>query len=139
MFGEDDTGNVMRGANLRHAWGRLGGKVDLVTGDGSINCQSDPNEQEMTVAHLHYCEVVFALGALRVGGALVLKMFTLFENPTVELVYLLAAHFDKLSIFKPACSKGGNAEVYLVARGAFERVCVCVCVCACVKEEKRED
>ena len=119
-FGSDNSGNIMSSANIRAMWACLGGKVDLVTGDGSVNCQSNPNEQELTVAHLHFCEAVFALGALRPGGDVVLKMFTLFENQSIELVYLMAAHFRKLSIFKPATSKGGNAEVYLVARGTSD-------------------
>lgn len=39
----------------------------LVTADGSVNCMSDPGEQEVSVEHLHYCEVMTALSVLHAG------------------------------------------------------------------------
>eukprot|EP00047_Mylnosiga_fluctuans_P021933 m.111139 g.111139 ORF g.111139 m.111139 type:complete len:967 (+) comp9081_c0_seq2:644-3544(+) len=116
-FGRDDSGNIMNAENIRGLWARMPGGVDLFTGDGSIDCQDNPNEQEMIVAQLHYCEVVCGLGMLRPGGAMVIKMFTLFEMPSITLLYLLNTLFDAFQVTKPATSKGGNAEVYLVAQG----------------------
>jgi hypothetical protein len=57
------------------------------------------------------------MGALAKTGSLVLKMFNLFECETVCLLYILALHFDKLSIFKPASSRAPNGETYVVALG----------------------
>jgi hypothetical protein len=57
------------------------------------------------------------MGALAKNGSLVLKMFNLFECETVCLLYILALHFDELSIFKPASSRAPNAETYIVALG----------------------
>ncbi|KAG5264173.1 hypothetical protein AALO_G00272970 [Alosa alosa] len=44
-------------------------------------------------------------------------MFTLLEHSSVCLVYLLACCFRQLSVFKPATSKPGNSELYLVCVG----------------------
>jgi hypothetical protein len=57
------------------------------------------------------------MGALEKNGSLVLKMFNLFECETVCLLYILALHFNELSIFKPASSRAPNAETYIVALG----------------------
>lgn len=38
-----------------------------MTADGSIDCMSNPGEQELTVEHLHYCETMTALSALNIG------------------------------------------------------------------------
>ena len=125
-FGRDNTGNIMSAANISALWERCRsvlGPIQLVTGDGSINCQFDPNEQEMIVAQLHYCEAVFALGALAKGGDVVLKMFTLFEHASIGLMYLLGCVFDELIVSKPSCSKASNAEVYVVAKGKMMSVC----------------
>ena len=92
------------------------GKVDLVTADGSIDCQSDPARQESIVSDLHHCEAVAALRILAPGGSLVLKMFTLFESESVCLLYLLVSVFNEVDVFKPATSKEGNSEVYIVCR-----------------------
>ena len=54
---------------------------------------------------------------LAAGGSLVLKMFTFFESETVCLLYLLNLAFVKLDVFKPATSKEGNSEVYVICRG----------------------
>jgi len=91
--------------------------VHLVTGDGSVDTSGDPNEQESIVSELHYAEAICALGALAKNGSLVLKMFNLFECETICLLYILALHFEELSIFKPASSRAPNAETYVVALG----------------------
>ena len=87
------------------------GHADLVTADGSVDCQDVPAEQESHVAALHFCEVVTSLGLLKRGGALVVKMFTLLEHSSVCLLYLLNCTFDEVC----------RGEGY-----------VCVCACACV-------
>lgn len=39
----------------------------LVTADGSVDCMLDPGEQEVSVEHLHYCELITALTVLNEG------------------------------------------------------------------------
>eukprot|EP00092_Neocalanus_flemingeri_P040572 GFUD01044178.1.p1 GENE.GFUD01044178.1~~GFUD01044178.1.p1 ORF type:complete len:760 (-),score=259.24 GFUD01044178.1:200-2479(-) len=121
-FGEDNTGNLLDKVNmssLLERAGKLGesGLVHLVTADGSVDCQSDPARQESIVSDLHMAEAVMALKVLAEGGSLVIKMFTVFESESVCLLYLLACAFTTLDMFKPATSKEGNSEVYLVGKG----------------------
>ena len=124
-FGGDDTGNIMHADNVRCLWRQAQGLGDvmLVTGDGSISCSHAPNEQESIVAQLHYCEVVAGIGMLQHGGghggAMVIKMFTLFERRTVDLLYLLGCVFEEVWVSKPACSTASNAETYLVCKGEW--------------------
>ncbi|CAF0933640.1 unnamed protein product [Didymodactylos carnosus] len=115
FFGVDNSGNILDQENIRCLWCEK--KASLVTADGSVDASGDPNEQESIVSELHYAEAVTAMGILEKGGSLVLKMFNVFECETVCLLYILAVHFKELSISKPATSKAGNAETYVVARG----------------------
>ncbi|XP_062868807.1 cap-specific mRNA (nucleoside-2'-O-)-methyltransferase 2 [Trichomycterus rosablanca] len=119
FFGSDDTGDVMLQKHLLELQEFVGNmrSVDLVTADGSFDCQGDPGEQEGLVAPLQYCEAVCALLLLGPGGSFVLKMFTLFEHSSVCLLYLLVCCFRTVHVFKPATSKAGNSEVYVVCLG----------------------
>ncbi|XP_060090922.1 cap-specific mRNA (nucleoside-2'-O-)-methyltransferase 2 [Heteronotia binoei] len=115
-FGPDNTGDVM---TLKHLTGLQHfisnmATVHLVTADGSFDCQGNPGEQEALVSSLHYCEAVTALMTLGLGGSFVLKMFTLFEHCSVNLLFLLNCAFEEVHVFKPATSKAGNSEVYVV-------------------------
>lgn len=126
-YGADNSGNIMKRVNILRFWERArkfpGASatsprtVNMVTSDGSIDCNFDPNRQESITAHLHYCETVCALGLLAEGGSFVLKMFTLFEHSTVCIVYLLATLFNSVEVFKPSCSKEGNSETYIICVG----------------------
>ncbi|XP_076654146.1 cap methyltransferase 2 isoform X2 [Halictus rubicundus] len=90
------------------------GKDNTVTADGSIDCTGDPGEQENIVAHLHFCEAIAALHFLQTGGSFVLKIFTTFECHSICLLYLLCCCFNEVNVIKPATSKEGNSETYVV-------------------------
>ncbi|XP_061169599.1 cap-specific mRNA (nucleoside-2'-O-)-methyltransferase 2-like [Saccostrea echinata] len=115
-FGEDNTGNLMEFNNfegLLHVASTMGA-VQLVTADGSIDCQDDPGEQEQIVSRLHYCEALAGILILSPGGHLVLKKFTMFDSETISLMFILGCLFEEINVFKPATSKSGNSEVYIV-------------------------
>lgn len=117
-FGEDLTGNIKDMSNIKSIEGhckQIGAKIKLVTADGSINCVEFPNFQEEKVSPLLFAEVVTALRILDLGGSFILKMFTFFENSSVNLLYLLNCCFEKVNVFKPVTSKEGNSEVYVIS------------------------
>ena len=118
-FGEDNSGNLMDPINMNKLIQgfEAKGKADLVTADGSINCQTDPAKQELLVCELHFAEIVAALGSLKTGGHFVIKMFTFFEAETLCHLALLRSKFERVDVFKPATSKEGNSEVYVVCQG----------------------
>ncbi|XP_065087891.1 cap-specific mRNA (nucleoside-2'-O-)-methyltransferase 2 [Ochlerotatus camptorhynchus] len=117
-FGEDYTGDVMRKENMGEIVRRSKEfpMINLVTADGSIDCLDVPEAQEEHVSKLHLAEALTALKILTQGGCFILKMFTLFEHSSVDLLYLLYVCFRELHVFKPATSKPGNSEVYVIAK-----------------------
>ncbi|OWF49722.1 cap-specific mRNA (nucleoside-2'-O-)-methyltransferase 2-like [Mizuhopecten yessoensis] len=118
-FGADGTGNLMDWDNLQQlaATCQKMAPIHLVTCDGSIDCQDTPGDQEAVVSRLHCSEALAAMTILSPGGSLVLKKFTMFECETVCLLYLLNCAFDQVEVFKPATSKSGNSEVYVIGTG----------------------
>ncbi|EEB15233.1 conserved hypothetical protein [Pediculus humanus corporis] len=115
-FGEDNTGNLMDLNNMTNLVKEAEnmGPVLMVTADGSIDCQNNPGEQESIVSCLVYCEIVCALHILAKGGNFVVKMFTMYEEQTICLMYLLVCSFEYVHVFKPASSKEGNSENYVI-------------------------
>lgn len=117
-FGEDNTGNLLRKENLKDLLENAS-KLDcvhIVTADGGISCQQNPEDQEKDCAALHFTELCFALNTLCIGGSFVLKIFTLFEFHSVVLIYILCCTFESICIQKPITSKPGNSELYVVAK-----------------------
>ncbi|XP_014616510.1 PREDICTED: cap-specific mRNA (nucleoside-2'-O-)-methyltransferase 2 [Polistes canadensis] len=115
-FCEDNTGNLMDLKNLNFLvnQAKVNDNILLITADGSINCMDVPAEQEATVSKLHYCEIVAALHLLNKGGSFLIKIFTIFEYTSICSLYLLACCFNTLYVTKPATSKEGNSETYVV-------------------------
>lgn len=116
-FGTDNTGDIMNIKNLDTLIDLEKDNIDkimLITADGSVDCMDMPGEQEIIVSHLHFCEVVTALHLLSTNGTLLLKIFTFFECQTISLMYFLTCCFKKIIIKKPATSKPGNSEIYLI-------------------------
>ncbi|MEE6524035.1 hypothetical protein FKM82_023231 [Ascaphus truei] len=125
FFGPDNTGDIMIPkylTGLEQFTSNM--SVHLVTADGSFDCQGNPGEQESLVAPLHYCEVITCLLTLNLGGSFVLKMFTLFQHSSVNLMYLLNCSFQQVDVIKPGTSKAGNSEVYVVCLGYLGRVAI---------------
>ncbi|XP_017019985.2 cap-specific mRNA (nucleoside-2'-O-)-methyltransferase 2 [Drosophila kikkawai] len=118
LFHKDLTGNLLDVANIDHLAKRckedFQDQVDLVTADGSIDCAAQPDCQEEIVVRLFFAEVLSALKILSAGGSFLVKMFTLFEACSVSLLYMLNCVFEQVHIFKPATSKRGNSEVYVI-------------------------
>jgi len=117
-FGTDNTGDLLKLHNLDKIKERCNklGDIGLVTADGSIDCQGEPARQESIVSNLLESEIFTALSVLSKGGNFVIKMFTMFESETVCMLYLLNICFHQIDVFKPATSKEGNSEVYVVCR-----------------------
>ncbi|KAJ8985105.1 hypothetical protein NQ317_019791 [Molorchus minor] len=109
-FGMDLTGDITKYYNILSIVNHFKNKK----ADGSVDCMKDPGEQERHVEFLHFCETVMALSVLQIGGTFVLKIFTMFEDTTINLLYLLNCVFHKVTIFKPCTSKSGNSEVYVI-------------------------
>ena len=80
-FGVDNTGNIMDVENMKDLIEKTKiRRIQLVTGDGSIDCMDEPSEQESRVSHLHWCEAIGALNILQQGN-IYLKLFIFYQYP----------------------------------------------------------
>ena len=142
-FGADNNGDLrllMNQQSLLRAARSRQKKILLVTADGGVDCSENPAAQELTLTELKLAEVQTAFALLAAGGHLVIKIFTFFRRKTCQLLQLLRICFSEVPrvrsfytvriilsaiyssafsgsqviFYKPATSKPGNSEIYVI-------------------------
>lgn len=88
--------------------------VDLVVADGGFSVKGDEEHQEHHSKLILVAQVLAMLRILKTGGNFVLKVFDILTDFSVDLLYLLYLHFEKISICKPFSSRPANSERYIV-------------------------
>ena len=117
-YGSDNTGNLYNYNNLDGFARSVGyGSCKIATGDGGIDYSIDFSKQEILSHRLLMCQLYGAWLVLQPGGHFVYKLFDMYEQFTVELLWLLSITFDVIYIIKPHTSRPANSERYIVAKG----------------------
>jgi hypothetical protein len=115
--GIDGTGDITNPDNLKDCFNKHKGTADIITADGGFDFSLTYNQQE-TISHkLVFAEIAFAFAAQKKGGCFILKMFDIFTEPSIDILYLLCSYYDNVSIIKPFTSRYANSERYIVCRG----------------------
>ena len=96
-----------------------GGRVHLVTADGSVDADTDHNynQQESLNLPLLRAEVAGALCTLRPTGIFLLKCFDLFQKPSRLLLFLIYSIFERVALVRLTRSRQTNSEWYIWAEG----------------------
>lgn len=91
--------------------------ADLVTADGAVDNDAQPQLAENATAMLIACEIETALRIQNMGGTFVLKIFSFSRPITKQLVAILTRCYETVSIVKPFTSRAVNDERYIVCQG----------------------
>lgn len=116
ITGKDKTGNLLNVDNLWYCYDNYKNSIDLITGDGGFDFSTNFNQQENQSVNLIFAQIVYAIAMQKRGGMFVLKIFDIFTQITVELLYILSSLYEKCYIVKPHASRCANAEKYIVCR-----------------------
>jgi len=114
--GADGTGDLYKTENLRYCSKNYQNKMDFITGDGGFDFSVDFDKQEEMAFRLIFSQIAFAITMQKRGGVFVLKVFDIFLQPTVELIYLLSCFYEHVYIMKPNTSRYANSEKYVVCK-----------------------
>ena len=115
--GADKTGDLYNPENLRYIMQNYRNSMDLVTGDGGFDFSVDFNKQEENSINLIFCEILYALILQKQNGSFVLKLFDMFHETTLEMIYLLSYFYKQVFVYKPNTSREANSEKYIVCKG----------------------
>ncbi len=117
ITGADKTGNLFSVENLWYCYNNFKNSMDLITGDGGFDFSIDFNKQEGLSLKLIFAQIVYAIALQKKDGIFILKIFDVFTNSTIDLIYLLSSLYEKCYIVKPFTSRIANSEKYLVCKG----------------------
>ena len=115
-YGADGTGNLLHVENFEHCIRKYGSSMDLVTADGGFDFSKDFNHQEISITNLLWGQVCYALCLQRKGGNFVLKIFDIFYEHTVHILYILSGFYEEVNVCKLKTSRVGNSEKYVVCK-----------------------
>jgi len=115
--GSDETGNLLSVENFEYCYKKYGGTMDLITADGGVDFSENFNDQEHTATKLIIAQVIYAISMQSTGGNFVLKVFDIFSNATVDVLYLLSSLYKEVYIMKPKTSRYANSEKYVICKG----------------------
>lgn len=114
--GSDKTGDILKLENFAYCKNKYGSSMDLITADGGFDFSIDFNNQEINVVKLLFAQISFALCMQKKNGSFVLKIFDVFMEHTIDLLYLLSSFYEKVYITKPQTSRYANSEKYIICK-----------------------
>ena len=114
--GADKTGNLFNVDNLWHCYNKYKNSMDLITGDGGFDFSLDFNKQENLSINLIFSQICYAIAMQKKYGSFVLKIFDIFSQATIDIIYLLSCFYNEVYITKPNTSRLANSEKYIVCK-----------------------
>ena len=114
--GFDNTGNLLNVKNLRYCYNKYKNSMELITGDGGFDFSIDFNKQESLSIKLIFCQICYAIALQKQGGTFIVKIFDIFTEATIDLLYLLSSLYKKVYIIKPCTSRIANSERYVICK-----------------------
>lgn len=114
--GLDGTGDILNYDNFQHCCREYGSKMDLITGDGGFDFSVDFNKQEINVGKLIFAQICYAICLQKKGGCFVLKMFDIFHQHSLDMLYLLTHFYECVYVSKPLTSRIANSEKYIICK-----------------------
>ena len=116
ITGKDKTGNLLNVDNLWYCYNNFKNSIDFITGDGGFDFSINFNEQERLSVNLIFAQIVYAIAMQKKGGKFIIKIFDIFTQITIDLLYILSSLYEKCYIVKPHTSRSANAEKYVVCK-----------------------
>lgn len=108
-------GDVNNPEDVARMMAGLSGPPDLILSDMAANTTGHKQTDHLRTVALVEMAVAFAIEHLVEGGAFCSKVFQ--GGATKDVLDLLKQHFRTVKHIKPAASRAGSPEIYVVAKG----------------------
>lgn len=115
-YGKDNTGDINNWENLNYIKTLSKSMFFLITADGGFDEGTDFNNKEQLHYGLILSEIYGAIRLQQQGGHFILKVFDVFTETSVHLLYLLSLCYNEVYIYKPRTSRPTNSEKYIICK-----------------------
>ena len=115
-YGVDNTGDINNVNNIRHIKRLSKRNFFLITADGGFDEGTDFNNKEQLHYMLILSEITSAIHLQQQDGHFILKMFDIFTETSIQLIYLLNKCYREVYIYKPKTSRPTNSEKYIICK-----------------------
>lgn len=118
VYGRDNTGDINNLENIDWIANRSGGfnNFFLITADGGFDEGNDFNNKEQLHYFLILNEIYSAIALQKRGGSFILKVFDIFTETSIQLLYLLNTIYEEIYVYKPKTSRPTNSEKYIICK-----------------------
>lgn len=114
--GSDNTGDLLNKENLEYCFKKYNNSMDLITADGGFDFSINFNNQECLSLKLIYAQVCYAIAMQKKNGSFILKVFDLFTEGSMDILFLLCCLYKNVHIIKPNTSRLANSEKYIICK-----------------------
>jgi 23S rRNA U2552 (ribose-2'-O)-methylase RlmE/FtsJ len=114
--GDDNTGDINNINNIDSIYRKSLNTFYLITGDGGFDEGCNFNNKEQLHYKLILHEVYSAIKLQSVNGHFILKMFDIFTDASIHILYLLTLCYKEVYIYKPITSRPTNSEKYIICK-----------------------
>lgn len=115
-YGKDNTGDMNNLDNINHIKSIMNDKAYLITADGGFDEGNDFNNKEQLHYYLILNEIYAAIAVQKEYGHFILKVFDIFTNTSIHLLYMLSLLYEDVFIYKPKTSRPTNSEKYVICK-----------------------
>ena len=115
-YGSDGTGDLYTSENLQYCIDNYKNSMEIITGDGGFDFSNNFDKQESNAFRLVLTQVFYAISLQKYNGHFILKMFDLFTENSIQIIYLLSCFYKKVIISKPNTSRRANSEKYIICK-----------------------
>ena len=116
LYGSDNSGNINNVKNIDYIHAKSLKSFYLITGDGGFDEGCNFNNKEQLHYNLILNEILAAIQLQKKNGHFILKMFDIFTDTSIHLLYLLSQCYKQVYIYKPITSRPTNSEKYIVCK-----------------------
>lgn len=115
-YGEDLTGDITNINNIKYYRNTYyNKKYDIITADCGESCDNF-SKQETNIINLLIGNILLAVSLSSKGSNYIIKLFTVYENITCHLMYLLHLLYESVTLCRTITTKPVSGEIYGVCK-----------------------